>query len=540
MQKTFNLADLFEIVAEAVPERIAFICGAQQLSFRELDQRATRLGNALRDQGVQRGDNVGIQIYNSAEYLETFFACCKIGAVPANINYRYVAEELKQLFFSLDLKALVYSADFSVEVAKVSTQIPTLKLLVQVGADNSMPGAPQGAISYERLIHAGSSVADRSGRSDDDLYLLCTGGTTGLPKGVMWPHRALFVGALGGGGMYFRRGPVDRPEDLSALVLSAPPMRYFAIAPMMHGAAMWSSLISLYAGHTVVVNDARNFDAEHIWDLVQEQGIDVLSVVGDAMGQPLLQALEAHPGRWDLSQLKIFGNGGAALSEHLRSRIATLLPHLMFSNGMGSSETGVVGSGDKPATGEGFMVLTARPDLAVLDAHMQFVTAPGQHGILARTGCTPIGYYGDQKKTAETFVTVAGQLWALSGDQARIDENGNIVVLGRGSQCINTGGEKVFTEEVEEAARRYGVIADVMVVGLPDARWGQKVVAVVQLNPGQSFDIAQFQAVCRQHLSSYKVPKEVFLSEKLQRSPAGKADYRWALDFALKQLAKQS
>lgn len=536
MKRTFNLADLFEIVAQAVPERIAFVCGAQQLSFGELDKRATRLGNALRAQGVQRGDNVGIQIYNSAEYLETFFACCKIGAVPANINYRYVADELKQLFVSLDLKALVYSADFFGEVVKVAPQVPTLKLLVHVGTGS----APDGALDYETLLLSGAGEADPSGRSDDDLYLLCTGGTTGLPKGVMWPHRALFIGALGGGGLYFRRGPVDHPEELAALVVGGPPMRYFAIAPMMHGAAMWSSLISLYSGHTVVVNDQRNFDAEHILDLTQEHGVNVLSIVGDAMGQPLLQALEAHPGRWNLQQLRIFGNGGAALSEHLRDRIAAILPHLIFSNGLGSSETGVVGSGAKPVSGEGFMVLQARPDLAVIDAHMQLVVAPGTVGILARTGCTPIGYYGDKKKTAETFVTVDGRLWALSGDQARIDEDGNIVVMGRGSQCINTGGEKVFTEEVEEAARRYSAIADVMVVGLPDARWGQKVTAVVQLNPGQSFDNAAFQAVCRQHLSSYKVPKEVFVAEQLQRSPAGKADYRWALDFASKQAAVQS
>ena len=533
MQRTFNLADLFEIVAETVPERIAFVCGTQQLSFAALDKRATRLGNALRAQGVQRGDNVGIQIYNSAEYLETFFACCKIGAVPANINYRYVADELKQLFVSLDLKALVYSDDFSGEVAKVAKQVPTLKMLIQVGTSANA----QGVRDYETLLSSGASEVDRSGRSNDDLYLLCTGGTTGLPKGVMWPHHALFVGALGGGGMYFGRGPIDHPDDLAALVLSAPAMRYFAIAPMMHGAAMWSSLISLYAGHTVVVNDQRNFDAEHILDLAQTQCVDVLSIVGDAMGQPLLQALEAHPQRWRLKHLKIFGNGGAALSEHLRVRIGAILPHVMFSNGLGSSETGVVGSGEKPGSGDGFMVLKARPDLSVIDEQMSLVEAPGAVGILARTGCTPIGYYGDKKKSAETFVTIKGQLWALSGDQARIDENGNIVVLGRGSQCINTGGEKVFTEEVEDAVRRYSVIADVMVVGLPDARWGQKVAAVVQLSSGQSFDMVEFQAICRMHLSNYKVPKEVFVAQQLQRSPAGKADYRWALDFALKQTA---
>ena len=534
MPKTFNLADLFEVVVSAVPERIAFICGAQQLNFRTLDERATRLASALLARGVARGDNVGIQLYNSAEYLETFFACCKIGAVPANINYRYVADELQYLFQSLDLKALVYGADFAHEVSAVVPRVSTLTLLVQVG--NAV--VPGNVLSYEAVLHSGAPALSDPGRSDHDMTLLCTGGTTGMPKGVMWPHRSLFLGALGGGGIYFRRPPVETPEELAQLVLSAPPMRYLAIAPMMHGAAMWSSLISLYAGHTVVVNDQRSFDAEHILDLVQRDDVNVLSVVGDSMAQPLVQALEANPGRWKLDHLRVFGNGGAMLSEHLSQRIQAALPHIVLSNGMGSSETGVVGGGVKPSSGEGFMVLASRPDLSVIDSDQRIVSTPGSHGILARTGCTPIGYYGDAEKTAQTFITVDGRLWALSGDHARIDADGNIVVLGRGSQCINTGGEKVFPEEVEEAARRYVAVADVLVVGVPDTRWGQKVTAVVQVAAGQQFDQAEFERICRAQLSGYKVPKTVVLTPKVQRSPAGKADYRWAKDLAVAQAAE--
>ncbi len=533
MTRTFNLADLFEVVAQAVPDRLAFVCGSHQMTYRELDKRSTRLASALRDRGLGRGDNVGIELYNSAQYLESFLACCKIGAAPANINYRYVAEELKYLLGSLDLKAIVYHASFATELGKAAAELPLLQHRIQVQDGSTTTACPEGVLDYEALLAAGSVDLQDPQRNDNDLYLLCTGGTTGLPKAVMWPHRSLFIGALGGGGTYFGRPPVDTPEELAQLVPHGPALRYFPVAPMMHGAAMWSSLISLFAGHTLVVNDQHHFHAEHIWDIVERDQVNILSVVGDAMAQPLIQALEAHPQRWNLSSLKILGNGGAALSEGMQQRAQAQLPQVMFTNGMGSSETGVMGSGAKPSDGgEGFLVLQARPDLAVVDDALRIVTHPGATGVLARSGPTPIGYYGDPVKSAEVFVTIEGRLWVLSGDHARIDDAGNIVVLGRGSQCINTGGEKVFPEEVEGIVRHYTAVADVLVVGLPDERWGQKVTAVVEVAPGQAFDAQALDQICRQHLSGYKIPKAIALAPKIQRSPSGKADYRWAKAFA--------
>ena len=539
MSKTFNLADLFEVVAQAVPERLAFVCGDRRLSYRQLDERATRLASALRRRGVSRGDNVGIQLFNSAEYLESFFACCKIGAAPVNVNYRYVADELRFLFTSLDLKALVYGAEFGAAVAAVAPSAPRLALKVRVDPPGHVPApaerpeAADGALAYEPLLLSGSAHLEDPERSDDDLYILCTGGTTGLPKGVMWPHRHLMMAALGGGGIYFGRPPIQRPEELAEFVPLGPPLVYFAAAPMMHGAAMWASLISLYAGHTVLVNDQPRFDAEHVWDLIERGGVNIVSIVGDAMAQPLIQALEAQPTRWDLSRLRVFGNGGAVFSRHLQERLKRLLPHITLNNGLGSSETGLVGGGQKALPGHmGLIHITPRPDLAVVDDAGGFVTAPGAEGILARTGYTPVGYYGDAAKTAETFVRIDGRVWALTGDRARIDDDGGILVLGRGSQCINTGGEKVFPEEVEEAARRCHGVADVVVVGLPDERWGQKVAAVVQPAAGASFDPAEFDRVCRLHLSGYKVPKTVVLAPQVVRSPAGKADYAWARRYA--------
>ena len=530
MKRTFNLADIFEVVAQAVPDRIAFGCGEQKLTFSQLDKRANQLGNALRARGIGRGDNVGIQLYNCAEYLEAFFACSKIGAIPVNVNYRYVADELQGLFNSLHLRGLVYGADFDAAVLDVLPQVPTLRLALRVGDEQQ--NLPKLVQPYEAVLAEGAEQLSDPQRSDDDIFMLCTGGTTGLPKGVMWPHKSLFMGALGGGGYYFRRPPIDAPEELLQLVPNGPALAYLAAAPLMHGAAMWSTLISLFSGHPVYVNDRKNFDPEHMLDLIERNKINVIAVVGDAMALPIIQALENNPGRWPLKSLMIFGNGGAVFSRHLQERLLVQVPHLMLNNGMASSESGVLGGGDKTPEGEGFMRITPRPDLSVISEDLRILTQPGEEGILSRRGYTPLGYYGDPKKTAETFVVIDGSRWVLTGDRARIDTTGEYVVLGRGSQCINTGGEKVYPEEVEEAARRCKSVQDVVVIGIPDERWGSKVAAVVQVQPGQEFDLQDFEKVCRANLSGYKVPRAVYVATEVKRSPAGKADYRWAKAFA--------
>ena len=530
MKRTFNLADIFELVVQAVPERIAFGCGDQKLTFSQLDERANKLGNALRARGIGRGDNVGIQLYNCAEYLEAFFACSKIGAIPVNVNYRYVADELLGLFNSLDLRGLVYGADFDGAVLEVIPQVPTLRLALRVG--EAREGLPQVVKNYEQVLAEGGSVLSDPDRSDNDIFMLCTGGTTGLPKGVMWPHKALFMGALGGGGYYFRRPPIEAPEELLQLVPNGPALAYLAAAPLMHGAAMWATLISLFSGHPVYVNDRKNFDPVHMLDLIERHSINVMAVVGDAMALPIIQALESHPGRWPLKSLMVFGNGGAVFSRHLQERLLVQVPHLMLNNSMASSESGVVGGGDKTPESAGLMRIAPRADLSVISEDLRILSQAGEEGILARSGHTPLGYYGDPKKTAETFVVIDGRNWVLTGDRARIEATGEYMVLGRGSQCINTGGEKVYPEEVEEAARRYPSVQDVVVIGLPDERWGSKVAAVVQVQQGQTFDLQEFEKVCRTNLSGYKVPRAVFVASEVKRSPAGKADYRWAKAFA--------
>jgi fatty-acyl-CoA synthase len=522
--RTFNLADLFEVVAGCVPDRIAFRCGAHTLTYRELDERANRLGSAMRAHGLTRGDHVGIQLYNSLEYLETFLACCKMGAVPVNVNYRYVSEELAYLFGMLELKALVYGVDFEDEVARTVPRIPTLKTLLRVGGGN----LPAGVEDFAAVLASGSPYLEDPGRSDNDIYMLCTGGTTGMPKGVMWPHKSIFMAALGGGGIYFQRPPIQRPEELAEFVPHGRPLVFFPVAPMMHGAAMWATLIALFAGYAVVVNDEPRFDPEHIWEVVVRDGVNIISVVGDAMALPLIRTLEQHPGRWDLSRVFTFGSGGAIFTQQAQDRLKALLPNIFLSNGLGSSESGLIGGRERAGHDGGFLMLDPRPDLAVIDDSGRIVDAPGSEGTLARTGYTPIGYYGDPIKTAATFVKIDDRVWVVTGDRVRIDDAGNYVVMGRGSQCINTGGEKVYPEEVEEAALRCDAIKDVLVVGVPDERWGQKVAAVVALLPGASFDRAAFDRVCRERLAGYKVPRAVVIVEEIKRSPAGKADYGWA------------
>lgn len=528
--RTFNLADLFEVVAGCVADRTAFRCGKQALTFGELDQRANRFGSALRARGLGRGDNVGLQLYNSLEYLEAFLGCCKVGAVPVNVNYRYVSEELAYLFNMLDLKGLVYGPDFEREVAATRPRVKSLRVLLQVGGE-----PPPGVEDYGTAVAGATPVLDDPARSDDDIYMLCTGGTTGLPKGVMWTHKAIFMAALGGGGIYFRRPPIGRPEELAEFVPHGPPLVFFPVAPMIHGAANWATLISLYAGHTVVVNDQPRFDAEHVWDIVAREGVNILSIVGDAMAQPMIRVLEEQPERWDLSRLAMFGSGGALFTEEAQARLRAVLPHIGINNGLGTSESGMLGTrlnADRPAAG-GCIVLDANPDLALLDDQHRVVTAPGVEGTLARTGFLPKGYYGDEAKTAATFVQIDGRTWAVTGDRARIDDDGNYVVLGRGSQCINTGGEKVFPEEVEAAVLRYDAVQDVLVVGVPDARWGEAVVAVLAVLPGKRFDRSAFERTCRERLAGYKVPRSVVVVEEVRRSPAGKADYTWARKAAL-------
>jgi len=515
-QRTFNLADLFEIVAAAVPERTAIICGDARTSYATLDQRATALAAVLQAHGLQRGDSLGLHLYNGPEYLEGFLAACKLGAMPVNINYRYVADELRHLYANARLKALIYSDELSAVVKPVLGEFPDIHLAIASGAH------------HESLLSIATPPPAPVQRSDDDLMLLYTGGTTGLPKGVMWPHRALFFGALGGGSFYHPNGPVTRPEQLAERASAGPPLCYFAIAPLMHGAALWASLVSLFAGHTVLIHPQHEFVPEDIWGSVARHHANIISIVGDGMGVPLLDALKTNPGRWELSALKVLGSGGGLFSAHVQQALAAQLPGVKIMDSMGSSESGVLGQGAHPESGEGLIKLAPRADIAVVSDDLTRTLDIGEEGFLARSGHVPIGYFGDPASTARTFFELDGCRYVNTGDRARIDLDGGIIVLGRGSQCINSGGEKVHVEEVESVLRQHPDVRDAVVVGLSEPRWGQVVCAVFSGRGGAPLEAALLKAFCRQHLAGYKIPKHLAQVVSIPRSPAGKADYRWA------------
>jgi len=526
--RTFNLADLFDIAAEAVADREAVVVGATRLSYRQLADRVSRLASWLHARGIGDGDTVGLHLYNGNEYLEAYLAACKVKAVPVNINYRYLADELRYLYGNSGLKALFYSAKLAANVQEARDAAPGLKVIVRVGDDATVLA---GEVAYPTALATSPGGADHIVRSDDDISVLYTGGTTGKPKGVMWPHKAYFFSALGGGGaMNPELGPIHAPEELGERAGSGFPLRGMPVAPLMHGSALWAALIGLFAGHTVFLSERHHFEAEHILDLLVREKIHSISIVGDAMAVPILDALRAHPGRWDLSNLMAFANGGALFSAHVKKGLQEILPRLLIVDGAGSSEAGMFSPGSQPTTA-GLLKLPPSPHLKVL-AEGKRVAAPGEQGILARTGLVPIGYLGDPEKTAETFIDFEGQRWVLTGDIARLEEDGSIVVFGRGSNCINTGGEKVFVEEVEEAVRRHPAVLDCLVVGLPDPRWSNKVVAVVARRPGATVDAGALRAHCRKHLAGFKVPKDVVFVDTMQRSPAGKGDYRWAKSAA--------
>lgn len=517
----FHLADLFESVARAVPERIAIQSDAGDISYAELDARTDRLAAGLAARGIGRGDTVGLYMMNGPEYLEAFLAACKIGAVPFNVNYRYGAEELAYLFTNAQAAAIFHNADYTPIIAALRERLPDLRLSVVIGEAGD--GDVAGSEPYAALLAA----EPRKGfeRSEDDFVLLYTGGTTGMPKGVMWPHKAFFFACLGGGAHFNPNGPVTTPEEVGARAVEAPQLKMFTIAPLMHGAAIWAAWSAMLSGLTLVLDPMRSFDPEAIWNRVEKFGVNLVQIVGDAMARPLRDALRDNPGRWQLAHVFNFGSGGAVFSDHLKDSIREYLPNVMITDGMGTSEGGI--SGMAQPSEDGVMRFAAHDTQWVLvDGRM---AVPGEIGLLAKSGHIPIGYFNDEAKTREVFLHIDGKLWTVSGDQARLDDDGMITMFGRGATCINTGGEKVFPEEVESALRAHPDIRDAVVIGRPDPKWGEAVTALISLDKGSAApDAASLRAFLKDRLAGYKCPKHVLVVDDIRRSPAGKQDFAWA------------
>ncbi|MBV8161333.1 MAG: acyl-CoA synthetase [Acidimicrobiia bacterium] len=497
---TWNMADLFELVADAAPDRECLVSGARRLTYRQLEERANRLAHHLAEQGVGQDSHIGIYAYNGTEWMEAFIAAMKLRAAAVNVNFRYVDDELRYLFKDADLVALVHGPEFDPPFDG-----PTL----EIGDE------------YEAALAASSPERDFGPRSDDDRYILYTGGTTGMPKGVLWRHDDAFFAMFGGGNYAFE--PVKTPEELADKARTAAEFTFLIVPPLMHGAGQWVTGSALFEAKRAVLLDGARFDPVHAWDLVERERCNSMTIVGDAMARPLADALAADPGRWDTSSLLGIGSGGAPLSPTVKQQFAELLPAVMVLDSFGSSETGYQG---RAMEGRRFVVDETN---AVFDDNLQRLEpGSGQVGRLAKTGRIPIGYYNDPDKTARTFVDVEGRRWSFPGDLATVEEDGTINLLGRGSACINSGGEKIYPEEVEDALKAHADVFDALVLGVPDERWGEQVTAIVALRPGATTTPEDLQAHCRSLVAGYKVPKETHFVGQVPRQPSGKPDYKTA------------
>lgn len=535
MSKTFNIADLFEMVVDAASEREALVCGDYRASYGELDKRANQMAHYLQSQGIKTGDHIGLYMHNSGEYLEAMLACFKIRAVPINVNYRYVGEELSYIFKNADMVACIHGREFIANIAAIRDAVPAMKTFVclEDGTDNDL--SLIGSVDYEQARQSQSDARDFAARSDDDLFILYTGGTTGYPKGVMWPHKNVFFAAMSGGGA-FSGNPCVEPGDIVDR-MAPNPMGGIALAPLMHGASWWYATLMLLAGNKVVLNHHRGLDGALVWDIVEKEKLNIVQIVGDAMAIPLLDALDQNPDRWDLSSVFSIGSGGAVFSEAKQNAFKEKFPNCFITNAFGSSESGQMGADNgqkKEGQGLGEVTKSEFMDVIVTEGEGAPRHAkPGETGIFSRSGYIPLGYYNDEKKTAETFIPVNGKVWLLTGDAAKLAEDGNsMTIFGRGSNCINSGGEKIFPEEVEQALKAHPDVYDALVVGTPHERWGSQVTAVISVR-NKNLTLENIQEDARQYISGYKLPRELHIADEIGRLPNGKPDYKWAKDFAL-------
>ncbi len=535
-----NLGLIHERIAAAIPAREALVDGDRRYRWAEVATRTRRLSNVFRAHGLgcrreraglanhESGqDHVGLYLWNGAAYLEGMLGAYKARVAPFNVNYRYVENELLYLLQDASARGLIYHASFAPRIAALRSRLPDLQLLLQVDDGSGTPLLP-GALDYETSLAAADDAIDLDALSADDLYVLYTGGTTGMPKGVLWRQADIYAAALAGQNP--RRSAseiVERARAGGPRVLPAP--------PFMHGAAHWSAFNFWHAGGTVVVQrDVRRLDPHDLWSTIERERVNAMTIVGDAFARPLLDALDERS--YDLASLSLLTTGGAILTAALKQQLLDRIPGLRILDALGSSESGaqatrMTGS-EAPATTGDFSVA---PGNLVLTEDLRAPLAPGtgERGWLAREGVVPLGYLGDAEKTARTFPVIEGRRYSVPGDRATVDADGTLRLLGRDSVTINTGGEKVFAEEVEHALKHDATVYDAVVVGTPHVRFGQQVTAIVRLRENAARDEEALRRGAALHLAAYKLPRAFVFVDEIVRSPSGKADYRWAKSTAL-------
>jgi fatty-acyl-CoA synthase len=546
----FNLAQVNDAIAADHPGREAIVWRDRRITYGQLADRTRRLANYLIERGLavhrerpglsgwESGqDHLALYLYNGNEYLEGMLGGYRARVAPFNVNYRYVEEELLYLLNDARARGIVYHSCFAPTLEGVRAEVPSLEVLLQVPDESDEELLPD-AVWYEDALAASSPEPPPVVLSPDDLYILYTGGTTGMPKGVLWRQGDIFPAALGGRQL----GTPDEWPDLDAILANAEGggAKLMPAPPFMHGAAHWAAFTTLAQGNTIVLpHNSRTLDAADVWSTVQEEGVNILLIVGDAFGRPLLDELQRAEtaGRpYDLSSMLMLVSGGAALSPPVKNALLAANPTMAIMDGLGSSETGsqaaqISTAGTDASTG----TFTPGPGMAIVSEDLSRVIGPGdtELGWLAQAGRVPLGYLGDRAKTERTFPVIDGVRYSVPGDRANYTADGLLQLHGRDSVTINSGGEKIFAEEVEHALAHHPAVYDVVVTGRPSERWGNEIVAVVQLRPGFEASITDLLEECEKHIARYKLPKDFVFVDRVARSPSGKADYRWAREQAV-------
>ena len=539
MSTTFHLADLWESLTDAGPDAECLVADPVRHTRKSLDDAANRLAHVLRAADVAPGDHVAIYARNRAEYMESLLGCWKIGARPININWRYVADELRYVMGDANIRAMIIERAYLPLLDEIAGEFAPLKTVLVL--EDASPVTPIGLATVSYADAVAASRADREFglvdvRNNDDVYMLYTGGTTGMPKGVMWRHQDFFYGCLLGGNPL---GAISSPEEIRNNATPSFVLNALVLGPLMHGGGQWLSLIAMYSGNRAIVSTDVSFAPDRVLDLIHRERPQTIGLIGDAMGRPIAEMALAHPGRWDLTSLLSIGNGGAMLTVSIKEQLMQAFPNAMMTDSFGASETGAAGRAAESDNKSG-PAFASDGDTTVLDPDTLEPLERGsvETGLLARRGYIPLGYWNDPEKTANTFRTDAnGVRWVVPGDFAMLDIDGNVVLLGRGSGCINSGGEKIFPEEVEGAIRAHAAVLDAVVVGVPDERFGQKVVALVALRENsEPLTLSDLQEHCRTRIAGYKVPRELLLGDA-PRTNVGKPDYAKAQTIALERLA---
>lgn len=541
----FTVPAAADAVTAVIGDREFIVQGDRRFTFAQVVERSNRLATFLHSQGLgchtERSqlaghevgqDLLGIYAHNGPEYVEGMLGAWRARVAPFNVNYRYVKSELQYLLSDSGATALLYHAAFAPRLAEVRTDLPALKVLIQIADDSGNELLP-GAVDYESIVADGPTDVPPVEPSPDDLYVLYTGGTTGMPKGVLWRQHDIFMTSFGGRSLYTGELATSY-DDIAKRCAENPGTKLMVLPPLMHGAAQWAVLTAMNTGQTVVFSPVvDHLDVDDVVATIEREKILAVTVVGDAMARPLADAIERTSA--DLSSLAVVANGGAQLTPTAKQRLIDVKENLMVVDGVGSSETGAQMTHMSAPGAVSTGTFTAGPDTFVAADDLSTILEPGHDGMgwLAQRGYVPLGYKNDATKTAATFPVIAGVRYSVPGDRARHLAGGAVELLGRDSVTINSGGEKIFAEEVESAIASHPSVADVVVAGRPSERWGQEVVAVVALVDGASATAEELIEHASSVIARYKLPKAVVFRPSIERSPAGKADYRWAREQAV-------